>query len=183
MKLFIILSLFSFILPQECIVGKNCPYNQGICVGASCECLDGYRTHFDPRLPPEFQIYCNYQQKNHLIALVLEMFLPSVGHFYVGHIWLGIIKLFLFVSAVGSSYYLYNEVQIPSYIEAVKKAIMNKIFPEDGELKSGRGGISMEDVAQFLFNITFHPFWIFWAVDLYMFFTKTYYDGYGVALY
>ena len=111
------------------------------------------------------------------------MFLPSVGHFYVGHIWLGIIKLFLFVSAVGSSYYLYNEVQIPSYIEAVKKAIMNKIFPDDGELKSGRGGISMEDVAQFLFNITFHPFWIFWAVDLYMFFTKTYYDGYGVPLY
>ena len=103
MKLFIILSLFSFILPQECIIGKNCPYNQGTCIGTSCECLDGYRTRFDPRLPQEFQIYCNYQQKHHLIALVLEMFIPSVGHFYVGHIWLGIIKLFLFVSAVGSS--------------------------------------------------------------------------------
>ena len=114
---------------------------------------------------------------------VLEMFIPSVGHFYVGHIWLGIIKLFLFVSAVGSSYYLYHEVQIPSYIEAVKKAIMNQMFPDDDKLKSGHGGITLEEIAQGLFNITFHPFWIFWAVDIYLFFSKIYYDGYGVPLY
>ena len=181
-KILIILPLLSVVFSQECIIGKNCPYNQGICVGTSCECLDGYRTVFDPKLPQAFQIYCNYQQKNHLIALVLEMFLPSVGHFYVGHIWLGIIKLFLFVSAVGSSYYLYNEVQIPSYIEAVKKAIMNQMFPDDDKLKSGHGGITLEEIAQGLFNITFHPFWMFWVFDLYMYFTKSYNDGNGIPL-
>ena len=37
MKLLIILSLFSFILPQQCIPGTNCPLNQGVCVGTRCE--------------------------------------------------------------------------------------------------------------------------------------------------
>ena len=93
MIFFILLSSFSFILSQECIIGRNCPYNQGICVGTSCECLDGYKNFFAPRLAQADQIYCNYKQKHHLIALVLEMFLPGFGHFYAYHYWLGLIKL------------------------------------------------------------------------------------------
>ena len=57
------------------------------------------------------------------------------------------------------------------------------MFPDDDKLKSGHGGITLEEIAQGLFNITFHPFWIFWAVDIYLFFSKIYYDGYGVPLY
>ena len=128
MIFFILLSLFSFILSQECIVGRNCPYNQGICVGTSCECLDGYKNFFDPRLAQADQIYCNYKQKHHLIALVLEMFLPGFGHFYTYHYWLGLIKLFLAVTSIGSCFYLYHELKVPSYIEAIKKAILNKIL-------------------------------------------------------
>ena len=49
-KLLIILPLLSLAFSQECIIGKNCPYNQGICIGTQCECLDGYRTVYDPKL-------------------------------------------------------------------------------------------------------------------------------------
>ena len=182
MILLILLPLFSSILSQECIVGQNCPYNQGVCLGTSCECLDGFKTFFDPRLPLANQIYCNYKQKHHLIALVLEVFFPGFGHFYTYHYWLGLIKLFLAVASMGSCYYLYHEVKIPSYIQAIKEAILNKILDTD-ELKSGRGGLSLTEIAQFLFNVTFHPFWIFWAVDIYLYFSKIYTDGNGVPLF
>ena len=181
-KILIILPLLSVVFSQECIIGKNCPYNQGICVGTSCECLDGYRTVFNPKLPQAFQIYCNYEQKHHMIALVLELFLPSFGHFYTGHFWLGIIKLVLGVTFASSSYYLYKELKKPGYIQALKETILNKILAGPF-LQVNRTGIDMKDVAQLLFNITFHPFWIFYAADVYMYYSKTYYDGNGVPLF
>ena len=123
-----------------------------------------------------------YQQKNHFIALVLELVLPGFGHFYTGKYWFGLGKLILGLTAVGTSLYLYKEMKIPGYIEAIGKTIMNKITEkEDGP--QGVGGIDMKDIAQLLFNITFHPFWIIWIVDIYLYFSKTYYDGYGIPLY
>ena len=184
MKLFLILPLFSFIFSQECILGKNCPYNQGICVGNSCQCLDGFRSFFDPKLPQTEQTYCNYQQKNHFIALVLELVLPGFGHFYTGKYWFGIGKLILCLSAVGTSIYLFKEMKIPSYIEAIGKTIMNKITEKkEEEGLQGTGGFTTQDAAQLLFNITFHPFWILWIVDIYMYFSKSYYDGNNIPLY
>ena len=180
MIFFLFLPLFSFILSQECIVGKNCPYNQGICAGTTCECMAGYKTFFDPKLPQTEQIYCNYKQKNHMIALVLEVFLPSVGHFYTDHYWLALLKLGLGLGFIWSSYYLYGEMKKPSYIEALKETIMNKIL--DGITRGQNAGVSTKDIAQLLFNITFHPFWIFWLVDIYLYFDKVYYDGNGVEL-
>ena len=164
------------------ILGKNCPYNQGICAGNTCECLDGYKNFFDPKLSQPEQIFCNYKQKQHFIALVLELVLPSFGHFYVGKYWFGLLKLFLCVSAVSTSIYLYKEMKIPTYVEAIGKAILNKILEREGN-KGDKDGFSLEDIAQLLFNITFHPFWILYLVDIYMYFTKTYYDGNGMPLF
>ena len=178
----IILSLFSFILSQQCILGKNCPYNQGICAGNTCECLDGYKNFFDPKLSQAEQIFCNYKQKQHFIALVLELVLPSFGHFYVGKYWFGLLKLFLCVSAVSTSIYLYKEMKIPTYVEAIGKAILNKIL-ERKDFTENKDGFSLRDIAQLLFNITFHPFWILYLIDIYMYFTKTYYDGNGMPLF
>ena len=180
MDLYLLLSVFSLVFSQQCIVGSNCPYNQGICVGNTCECLDGYKNFFDPALPPEQQIYCNYQQISHFYPLILEFFLPGIGHFYVGKYWFGLIKLCLALTFVLSSFYLYKTIKVASYILALKKTVLNKIIPEDPR---GQKGINMNDIAQFLFNISFHPFWIFWAFDLYMYFTKSYKDGNGIALY
>ena len=170
--IFILLPLFSFILSQECIEGKNCPYNQGFCAGTSCKCFDSYRTLFNPKLPKSEQIFCNYKQKHHLIALILEVFLPSIGHFYTGHYLLGLIKLTLCLASIWSSYYIYREMRIPSYFEALKKTITNKIC--DGDFRCPRYGISRRDIAQQLFNVTFHPFWLFWLVDIYLYFSKIY---------
>ncbi len=73
--------------------------------------------------------------------------------------------------------------RIPGYVEALKKTILNKILETGGGTRTPKGGISTRDIAQILFNITFHPFWIFWLVDIYLYFTKTYYDGNGVELF
>ena len=180
-KLLIILPLLSLAFSQECVIGKNCPYNQGICIGTQCECLDGYRTVYDPKLLQTQQIFCNYAQKHHMIALVLEIFLPSIGHFYVGKYWFGLIKLLLGVTFACSSYYLYKELKMPSYIKALRETIINKILLNIP--LHGRDENFSLDIAQLLFNITFHPFWIFYAVDVYMYYSKNYYDGNGVPLF
>ena len=57
---------------------------------------------------------------------------------------------------------------------------MNKIISD--EFRSRDGSITSKDIAQALFNVTFHPFWIFWLFDIYMFFMKSYYDGNGIPL-
>ena len=181
MKIYLIISLFSLAISQQCIAGTNCPFNQGICVGGACQCLDGFKTFYDKSLTQEQQIFCNYKQINHFIPLVLE-FIPGIGlgHFYIGRYWLGVIKLCLAITFVSCSLYLYKELKVPSYVEAIGKAIINKIIPD--ELTGGNGGITPEEIAQFLFNISFHPFWIFWLFDIYMFFMKSYYDGNGIPL-
>ena len=180
-KIFIILSLLSLVFSQECIIGKNCPNKQGICVGTSCNCLDGYITVLNSKLSQTEQIYCNYPQKHHLIALILELFLPSIGHFYVGKYWFGIIKLIFGVTFVLSNYYVYKELKIPSYIQALRETILYK-DPYENVLFS-RFGPDFLYIARLLFNISFYPFWIFYVVDIYMYFSKTYYDGNGVPLF
>ncbi len=180
MKLILIISLFSSIFSQQCVLGQNCPFNQGVCVGATCECLEGYKTFYNPQLAPEQQTYCNYKQIHHLIPLTLEFFFPGIGHFYVGKYWFGLIKLILALVSFCSSYYLYGEMKVPNYIEALKKTILNTILET---LSRGGDGNKFYDVVQFCFNVTFHPFWVFWAFDLYMYFTKTYFDGNGMPFY
>ena len=178
------LSMLSFILSQQCIAGKNCLYNQGICVGTKCECLDGYRTLLNPKLPESEQIFCNYRQKHHLIALALEVFLPGIGHFYAGHYWLGLIKLVLFLGFIWPSYYVYKElreVNDTSYFKAIEKIITDNIY-KDTPMDFGRY-FNYLDISRLLFNLTFYPFWIFWLVDIFLFFTKTYNDGNGVELF
>ena len=128
-------------------------------------------------------VFCNYKQKHHIIALALEVFLPGFGHFYTAHYWLGLIKLALCLAFILSSYYLYDAMRIPSYVEALKKTILNKILESIDGPRETKGGISTRDIAQLLFNITFHPFWIFWLVDIYLYFTKIYYDGNGIELF
>ena len=181
MRIYLIVSLFSLTISQQCIAGTNCPFNQGICVGGACQCLDGFKTFYDKSLTQEQQIFCNYKQINHYVPLALE-FIPGIGlgHFYIGRYWLGVIKLCLAITFVSCSLYLYKELKVPSYVEAIGKTILNKILPDD--IRSGRGGITPEEIAQILFNISFHPFWIFWLFDIYMFFMKSYYDGNGIPL-
>ena len=171
MKLYLLLPLISLVISQQCTAGTNCPLNQGFCSGGTCQCLEGYRTFYDKSLPMEQQVYCNYKQINHFIPLVLEFcFLGGLGHFYVGKYILGFVKLFLEVSAIGTCFYLYIEFRVPD----------NRIIPDD--VSRSAGGLTTEQIMQHLFNFTFHPFWILYLFDLYMYFTKAYKDGNNIPL-
>lgn len=120
----LIFSLFN-ISSEQCVLGGNCPLNQGECVNNACNCLSGFYTLLDPQLPPEQQTYCNYEQINVYAPVILELFLPSFGHFYTGKYYLGIAKLILLFTYLTSSYYLYDKLEMPKYI----RYIMEKFGP------------------------------------------------------
>ena len=189
----IIITLFSFVLDQQCIFGQNCPYNKGFCVDTKCECIEGYWSLMDKSLLPEQQIFCNYQQISLYIPLFLEFIVPSLGHFYVGKYWFGLVKLILGIMSCAAGAYLYGDVQIPSFITVLKNQFISdqKLFEIKSAKETFRGTknkiISVDDdismgkkIISVLFNISFFPFWIFWAADLYFYFFKVYKDGNGV---
>ena len=94
MKLLVFLSIFSFILPQQCILGTNCPLNQGVCVGTRCECLEGYRTFYDKTKPINQQVFCNYQQIDHYHPLILEVFYLDLVTFMLENIFLELLNYY-----------------------------------------------------------------------------------------
>ena len=78
---------------QSTCNSENCPSLQGYCKTNKCICLDGYITVSDNT---NFK-FCNYEQKQSIIALLLESFgLFGVGHLYAGRIYYGISKIFCF---------------------------------------------------------------------------------------
>ena len=77
----------------KCIQGENCPNLQGMCLNDKCVCMRGYQTVIS--LDSTNPIYCNYAQKSRWIALILELFIPSLGLFYLKRIMHAIIKLIL----------------------------------------------------------------------------------------
>jgi hypothetical protein len=115
--IFLYVSLLNFSFEQQCVQGVNCPFNQGECVGTACNCLAGFYSLLDPQKPVEQQTYCNYEQINVYAPIILEFFLPSIGHFYVGNYLLGLIKISILLVYIFTSYYLYNKFKIPKYIE------------------------------------------------------------------
>ena len=181
MKIYLIISLFSLIVSQQCIAGTNCPFNQGFCSGDTCQCLEGYKTFYDKSLPLEKQIFCNYKQIDHYIPLVLE-FLPTFGsgHFYIGRYIQGCIKLILEATFLSANYYIYKELQFPHFLPTLFKAMLNSVISI--ELRSTGNKVHGYEIAQFIFLFTFWPFWILWAFDLIMFFNNKYYDGNGIPL-
>ena len=124
-KIFLFLELINFSLEQQCVLGGNCPFNQGECVGTTCKCLSGFYSLLDPQKPVEQQTYCNYEQINVYAPIIIELFLPSIGHFYVGNYSIGIMKISILLIYLFTSYYLYNRIKMPKYIEFA----LNKFGP------------------------------------------------------
>ena len=133
-KIILILSLFTFSLQQyQCVLGKNCPLNQGMCIGDFCKCLDGFYSLLDPNLFADQQIYCNYEQINVYIPLLLEMFLPSIGHFYAGKYWIGSLKLLLLIMHVSTSLILFGYIGVPKFVIFIIEKFgisLKSFFPE-----------------------------------------------------
>ena len=134
------ISLFIFSNSQQCILGTNCPYNQGICVADSCNCYKGYYTLLDESLPIDQQIYCNYRQISQYTPIIIEIILPGFGHLYVGKYWMALIKISLLLTFLYSSYYLYHEFRFPElFTDLFEKIGFSGIIgvekKEDGENK------------------------------------------------
>ena len=116
--LFLSFFLFSYGQAPQCILGKNCPFNQGICSTPNfCKCNEGFETLIDETLLPGQQVYCNYEQMSQYTPIILEIFLPSIGHFVVGNYWIGTAKFILLVTFILSSFSLYDELRVPSLMK------------------------------------------------------------------
>lgn len=133
-KIILILSLFTLSLQQyQCVLGANCPFNQGMCIGDFCKCLDGFYSLLDPNLLADQQIYCNYEQINVYVPLLLEMFLPSIGHFYAGKYWIGSLKLLLLIMHVSTSLILFGYIGVPKFVIFIIEKFgisLKSFFPE-----------------------------------------------------
>ena len=149
----LIFSLFNLSF-EQCVLGGNCPINQGECLNNACNCLSGFYTLLDPKLPPEQQTYCNYEQINVYAPVIFELFLPSFGHFYTGKYFLGIAKLILLFTYLTSSYYLYSKLKMPIYIRYIMEkfgpAILGliglKLAEEEEEENKEEEGATLADV-------------------------------------
>ena len=87
----------------QCIPGKNCPIGQGYCEKikkgkkvyyGKCICINDFWTlkSQDKSYPI---IYCNHQRESRFKIALIELFLPSIGHFLVGKYYFMGFKLLL----------------------------------------------------------------------------------------
>ena len=80
-------------ISSQCIPNVNCPYGKGNCVANVCVCTRGYQTFISQEtIEP---VFCNYKQTNKWVPFFLELFLPSIGLFYLGRYFHAFIKLAL----------------------------------------------------------------------------------------
>ena len=80
-------------ISSQCTPNINCPYGQGNCVANTCVCSSGYQTFISQgTIEP---VFCNYKQTNKWFPFFLELFLPSIGLFYLGRYFHAFIKLAL----------------------------------------------------------------------------------------
>ena len=89
----------------------------------------------------------------------MEIFLPSLGHFYVGKYWLGILKLILLITNIICSYLIYGYFGVPRFIITIMKRLgisLKNFLPEgligdneeeneEKETKKGGDKINEED--------------------------------------
>ncbi len=175
-KLLIYLSLFILSYEQQCISGKNCPIKQGKCNADICECNKGYDTLVVESTPTDQQIYCNYKQISLYTPLIMEFFLPSIGHFKVGNYYLGLIKLSLIIAYCISSYMLYHEIKFPDlflYLFA-KLGIISIIVP------GLRGQDLRTQILRITQNVTGVVGTLMYFNDLFCYFFGVYTDGNGI---
>ena len=70
----------------------NLSYNSQGNIQTKCECNYGFSSY---KKDKESKILCCYEKKSHFNAFMLELFLGlGIGHFYIGDIKYGLIKLF-----------------------------------------------------------------------------------------
>ena len=89
----LIFSLISY-TNNICIEGQNCPFGQGFCLTNKCQCFNEYWSVIN-EAEQTSPIYCNYKKYNRFYILIIEFFLPCIGHLIAGKYYFFIIKFLL----------------------------------------------------------------------------------------
>ena len=96
MKITIILIFISCVIAVKGCDTTTCPVDQGVCSNETCEC--------DPKWATETnsEIQCNYQRKEWLAALLLQIFLGGWGaaNFYTLNIQYAVPQLILGIAGL-----------------------------------------------------------------------------------
>ena len=102
MKLKILPIIFSFIINyilSTCIEGINCPKGKGLCKNNMCICFNEfYSLNFE--INKNDTIFCEYQRMSRFAPLILEFFIPTIGHLYAGKMRFFIAKLIIILFPV-----------------------------------------------------------------------------------
>ena len=91
-------SIFNIIICLNCDPKRNCLRANGYCSNDIGNCYPGFIT-YQIHKTKEIK-YCTYEQTPKWIPLLLELLLPSTGHFYMGKIGYGLFKLSLLLIPV-----------------------------------------------------------------------------------
>ena len=102
MKLFFSLSIAIFInnfksINLLCTPKMNCPLGNGQCINNICKCFDEFYSFNNKLNPKNETIFCEYRKMSRFGPLILEFFLPTVGHFYAGKLNLFFARLFFII--------------------------------------------------------------------------------------
>ena len=88
----ILLSVFKIFL-FNCIQNQNCLTERGECIDNQCVCYEEFwtlKSNNENKLP---NMFCNYEKRSRFIPLILEFFLPGVGHIVMKKYILASIKI------------------------------------------------------------------------------------------
>ena len=190
--IFIILILNSITtIKNICIQGENCPIGHGTCQKDSCVCLYNYWSLANKENPSS-TIYCNYKKYNRFFVLIIEFFLPSIGHLISGKYYFFIIKfLLLFVPII---YFIcgfcifkknnetYNNLGVWQPTREEGNNDYNNTLDEELH-RANRENIKIGNSTKFPVFLSFLfliGFFIMHVIDLFCYAFGLYYDGKGV---
>ena len=97
MKIIIsLLTLFSLLnsILLICLPNQNCPTDKGVCKNNQCVCFDEYYS-LNYQINKSDKIFCEYQKMSRFGPLILEFFIPTIGHLYAGKTRFFIAKLII----------------------------------------------------------------------------------------
>ena len=165
MKLNIILFLiciFSIIeeFISKCVQGGNCPNKRGICENNQCICSDEFYS-LNYQLYKSDKIFCEYKRMSRLGPLILEFFLPTIGHLYARKKKLFISKLIIILFPILC--YCCGLTKIGASPDGIQRNISN---------------FTWILLILFIVSIIILPF--FHIIDLTCYTFGLYYDGNGV---
>jgi hypothetical protein len=139
---------------------NNCLPSKGQCVNGECICNRYYATLYIDNANTKNEMYCNYEKQTRWKPFIMELLLPTLGHFYIGNITLGLIKLGLLFGPVIIMIIAYG---------------LSLLIKDDDNTTASYAPIICSIICVVLFTIM-HVY------DLIMYGIARYVDGYGVSL-